>query len=91
MQKGSRTQRFDKFSSYPYCKIEKVCSGENTKDVAKHLSDKEIGLCVHHGFHQQPQQENCQSELRRKDMGKMKGDQTVGLPKFLKMEHPRTI
>lgn len=41
---------------------------------------------VHHGFHQQPQQENYQFELKRKEMGRLMRDQTDGLPGLDKME-----
>ena len=67
-------------------KIEKVCSGGSTKGVVKHLFDKEIGVCAHHGFHQQPWQESYQFELRRKEIGRMKEDRMAGLLEFYRMK-----
>ena len=63
-----------------------MCSGGSTKGVVKHLFDKEIGVCAHHGFHQQPWQESYQFELRRKEIGRMKEDQMAGLLEFYRMK-----
>lgn len=67
-------------------KIEKVCLGESAKGVVKHLFDKEIDVCLHHGFHHQPRQESHQFELRRKKIGRMKEDQMAGVLAFYRMK-----
>ena len=44
-----------KITAYAYCKSEKACSEENTKDAAKQSLDKET-MVVAHGFNQSSQQ-----------------------------------
>lgn len=47
---------------------------ENSEGMAKHPFENEISMCVHHGFNQPSQQENCQFDLKRKEMERMKKD-----------------
>lgn len=64
------------------------CVWERALRVWSSISSiREIGVCLHHGFHHQPQQESHQFELRRKKMGRMKEDQMVEFWHFAVMNY----
>lgn len=56
-------------------KNEKECSKENTKQIfdKKQISNKEISMTVTYRLNQTFQQEDCQFEQKRKEMGQHNG------------------
>ena len=70
-QKELELKTLENSQSVYIAKNEKECSKENTKQIfdKKQIPNKEISMTVTYRLNQVFQQENCQFEQKRKEMG----------------------